>query len=192
MAKFAITPHAAFETTTPAELRQELMAHEDARQAARNEGKKLARVELQGQAVGGVLRMGGEFVTGPAAAGGATIGGQAGAPSPQPRAGYSWLARRISVSGLIYGATPDVVNLFRSQRRANAWIGQQVSQAVSGGEWQFNGNSFAATFSYGELEFHEGETPILVSQGTFVSTQIITFVMDYLEVPQPKMFEGLS
>lgn len=191
--KFPIVANGSIETTTPAELQQTLMAHEEARMRARSEGKKYGRLNppVTGQAVAGVLKMGGDYVTGPTAlAGGGGVGGSFGAPSPQPRAGYCWSFRRLAVAGLTNGATPDIVNLFRNQREANQWAAGPAT--LSGGDWQFNGNNFAYTFSFTELVFWEGETPILVSQGAFASTAVITLRGEYVEVPQVKMIEILA
>src|SRR5277367_4170786 len=171
-----------FETLTRNELHDELGAYRTEAQAAQREqarGVKYARLNppLTGQAVAGLLRMGGDYITGPAASGGASVGGQAGVLPQQPRAGYCWMARRADVAGLTTGPTPDVVNLYRRQSEAVAYIGGPAG--VSGGRWQFNGNNFAYTFSFGELVYMEGETPILVSQGTFAATGIITLNMDF-------------
>jgi hypothetical protein len=160
------------------------------REAAR--GVKYMRLTppVTGQAVSTKLTMGGDFVTGTAVSGGSSTGGQPGAPSPQPRAGYCWAVRRAAVQGLTNGTTPDIVNLFRRQSDANAWLAGPSS--VSGGDWQFTGNNFAYTFSWGQLVFFEGETPIIVSQGSFQSTTIVTFRMDFEELPQPEIWKALS
>lgn len=184
-----------FETLTKGELDDSLSAYRKAADAAQREaarGVKYMRLNppVQGQAVASKLQMGGDFITGPAASGGSSIGGQAGAPSPQPRAGYCWAVRRAAVQGLTNGVTPDIVNLFRRQSDANSWLAGPSS--VSGGDWQFTGNNYAYTFAWGQLVFLEGETPILVSQGTFASTQIVTFRMDFEELPQPEIWKALG
>lgn len=184
-----------FETLTKGELDESFAVHRKAlaeaqREAAR--GIKYARLTppVTGQAVSSKLQMGGDFITGPAASGGAGIGGQPGAPSPQPRAGYCWAVRRAAVQGLTNGATPDIVNLFRRQSDANAWLAGPAT--VSGGDWQFTGNNFAYSFAFGQLVFWEAETPIIVSQGTFSSTQVITFRMDFEETPQELIWKALG
>jgi hypothetical protein len=181
-----------FETLTKNELDDSLSTAVKSAMAVQREmarGDKLMRLNppVTGQAVASKLTMGGDFVTGPAASGGSSTGGQPGAPSPQPRAGYCWAARRIAVQGLTNGTTPDIVNLFRHQSDANGWLSGPSS--VSGGDWQFTGNNFAYTYSYGQLVFFEGETPIIVSQGTFAATGIVTFRMDFEEVPQVEMWK---
>jgi hypothetical protein len=40
--------------------------------------------------------------------------------------------------------------------------------------------------------FFEGETPIIVSQGTFQASGIVTFRMDFEELPQPEIWKALS
>jgi hypothetical protein len=184
-----------FETLTKNELDESLSTAVKSAVAAQREaarGVKLMRLTppVTGQAVASKLTMGGDFVTGPAASGGSSTGGQPGAPSPQPRAGYCWAVRRAAVQGLTNGTTPDIVNLFRRQSDANGWLSGPSS--VSGGDWQFTGNNFAYTFSYGQLVFFEGETPIIVSQGTFAATGIVTFRMDFEELPQPEIWKALS
>jgi len=184
-----------FETLTKGELDDSLSAYRKAADAAQREaarGVKYMRLNppVTGQAVSGKLLMGGDFITGTAASGGASVGGQAGAPSPQPRAGYCWAIRRAAVQGLTNGATPDIVNLFRRQSDAQAWLGGAPS--LSGGDWQFTGNNYAYTFAWGQLVFWEGETPIIVSQGTFASTAPVTFRMDFEELPQPEIWKALG
>lgn len=184
-----------FETLTKGEL-DESLAHyrkmaEEAERAAAH-GVKYMRLNppVTGQAVANKLTMGGDFITGPAASGGPSIGGQPGAPTPQPRPGYCWAVRRAAVQGLTNGTTPDIVNLFRRQSDANSWLAGPSS--LSGGDWQFTGNNFAYTFSFGQLVFWEGETPIIVSQGAFAGAGQVTFRMDYEEVPQLEIYKALG
>lgn len=184
-----------FETLTKGELDDSLSAYRKAADAAQREaarGIKLMRLNppVTGQAVSSKLAMGGDFITGPSASGGSSVGGQPGVPSQQPRAGYCWLVRRAAVQGLTNGVTPDIVNLFRRQSDAIAW--QAGPATVSGGDWQFTGNNFAYSFAFGQLVFLEGETPILVSQGTFSATGIVTFRMDFEELPQTEIWKGLG
>jgi hypothetical protein len=176
-----------FETLTHGEARDLLAEHRGALIAAQREaarGIKYARLNppVTGQAVSGVLQMGGDFITGPAASG--------GVPSPQPRAGYCWAVRRAAVQGLTNGTTPDIVNLFRRDSDADAWLAGPAT--VSGGDWQFSGNNYAYSFAWGQLVFLEGETPILVSQGTFNATGVITFRMDFEELPQTEIWKALG
>jgi hypothetical protein len=156
-----------FETLTKGELDSSL---EDYRARARAfelekaRGRKYMRLNppVTGIAVAGVLQMGGDFPnTGP---------GSVLNQPPQPRAGYAWAMRRMSVDGLTAGTTPDTVNLYRRTGTRKAW--------------QFNGNNFAYTFSHEQVVFLEGETPVLISVGSFAATGVITFDADFIEVPQ--------
>ena len=184
-----------FETLTKGELDQSLSAYREQARAEQREqarGYKYMRLNppVTGQASGSKLAMGGDFITGPAASGGPSIGGQPGAPTPQPRPGYCWAVRRAAVQGLTNGATPDIVNLFRRQSDAAAWLAGPAT--VSGGDWQFTGNNYAYTFSFGQLMFLEGETPIIVSQGTFAAIGQVTFRMDYEETPQLEIYKAMG
>ena len=195
MAKWKFGIGEFFETLTKPELDDSLAANRkaiDQAQRADARGVKYMRLNppVTGQAVGSILKMGGDFITGTAASGGSSTGGQPGAPSPQPRAGYCWAVRRAAVQGLTNGTTPDIVNLFRRQSDASAWLAGPSS--VSGGDWQFTGNNFAYTFAWGQLVFWEGETPVIVSQGTFASVVPVTFRMDFEELPQVEIWKALG
>ena len=177
MAKFEFGIGKIFESLTKNELDDSLSAFrrqatDDQLAAAR--GRKYMRTTITGQAAGGVLQMGGDF---PNAGPAGTIG-----PSPQPRAGYAWAMRRMSVSGLTVGSTPDVVNLHR--------VTPGTVAATSSGIWQFNGNNYAYTFSHEQLVFLEGETPVLVSVGTFAATGRIALSADFIEVPQVELVKA--
>jgi hypothetical protein len=72
-----------------------------------------------------------------------------------PDEGYAWSIRRLCITGLQFGTTPDVVNIFRS------------SSAQQGGFlWQLNGNSPGSTFSRGEVTLFPGDSLAVVNQGT--------------------------
>ena len=177
MAKFKFGIGEIFEALTKNELDDSLTSYRrqataDQLEAAR--GRKYMRVTVTGQAAGGVLQMGGDF---PNAGPAGTIG-----PAPQPRAGYAWAIRRMSVSGLTVGTTPDIVNLHR--------ISPGTVATTSSGIWQFNGNNYAYTFSHEQLVFLEGETPVLVSVGTFAATGRIALSADYVEVPQVELVKA--
>jgi hypothetical protein len=168
-----------FETLTKNELDESLSAYRkeaEAAQLAAARGWKYARLnpQIKGVASGGVLQMGGDFPN--SGAGGVLTA------SPQPRAGYAWAVERASVSGLTIGTTPDIVNLYRK--------GHATIPTTSSGQWQFNGNNYAYTFSHNQLVFLEGETPVIVSVGTFAATGTITFEMDYIEVPEVELHKA--
>jgi len=171
MARFTFKLGEAIETLTKPELKEGLAEHyAEVEQLAIARGKKYGRLNppVTGQAAGGILAMGGDYAnTGPA-------GGLV--QPPQPRAGYAWAMRRMSVTGLTAGTTPDIVNLYR----------RSGTRPV----WQFNGNNFAYTFSFLEMVFLEGETPVLVSTGTFAATGQVTLDADFLEVPQVELYKA--
>jgi hypothetical protein len=145
---------AEFETLTKGELDHSLdraitMVREQAR------GQKYRRLpQLSGVASAGVLNIGGDVGGGP---GGTWSGAPVG-----PHEAWAWEIGLLAVSGLTYGATPDVVNLFI------------VGAGSSIPWWQFNGNNFAYTFGAGALVLLPGEKLQLVSQGTFAATGTIT------------------
>jgi hypothetical protein len=170
-----------FETLTKPEMVDALRedraaARAEAEQRAAAHARKYGRLNppVRGIASGSVLQMGGDYPnSGP---GGGLV------QPPQPRAGYAWAVRRASVSGLTSGTTPDIVNLHRKTPHGVA--------ATSAGVWQFNGNNYAYTFSHEQLVFLEGETPVLVSVGTFAATGTITFDMDFIEVPEVELYRA--
>jgi hypothetical protein len=181
MARWRFAVGEFFETLTKPEMADALSEH---RAAARAEAEQLAAAHarkymrlnpaVKGIAINGVLQMGGDFPNSGAA--GVLVA------APQPRAGYAWAARRCSVSGLTAGTTPDIVNLHRKTTNS--------TPITSSGQWQFNGNNYAYTFSHEQLVFLEGETPVLVSVGTFAATGTITFDMDYIEVPEVELYRA--
>jgi hypothetical protein len=170
-----------FESLTKGELDESLSAYRkqaEANQRAAARGSKYMRLNppITGTASGGALQMGGDYPnTGPQG----TL-----SQAPAPRAGYAWAMRRMSVAGLTTGTTPDLVNLHRRTPG-----GVYTGGTLSNGIWQFNGNNFAYTFSFGEMVFLEGETPVLTSTGAFASTATITLSADYLEVPQEMLYK---
>lgn len=95
-----------------------------------------------------------------------------------PREGFIWSVRRITVTGLTTGTTPDVANLFR---------GNPSGIPV----WQFNGNNFAYTFGKTELLLLAGEVLSLANQGNITATGNVTISGDLLEVPAEEIFKLL-
>ena len=91
-----------------------------------------------------------------------------------PDEGYAWSIRRVIVAGLAAGATPDVVNLYRSSS------GQQ-----GGLLWQFNGNNFGYTFGKGQMTLMPGDSMTLVSVGAVTAAvgTLITVSGEAVNVP---------
>ena len=88
-----------------------------------------------------------------------------------PNAGYVWSIRRLSVSGLGTGTSPDLLNIYRNGFHTDA-------------VWQLSGNSFANTFGKTELLLMPGEKLIAASLGSLVSTTQVILSGDAVEVPQ--------
>jgi hypothetical protein len=109
---------------------------------------------LQGTASGGALNLG--------EASGQVLG---------PKPGYLWSLNRLVVDGLTTGATPDVVNLYRSSSTGQPPL------------WQFNGNTFGYTFSDLNVTLMGGDTLNLISVGSFAATGTIRLSGELLEVP---------
>lgn len=87
-----------------------------------------------------------------------------------PNQGYVWSVRRLSVSGLGTGNSPDLLNIYRNGVRADP-------------VWQLNGNSFAYTFGKGEFLLYPDERVIAASVGSMVSTTQIVLSGDLVQVP---------
>jgi hypothetical protein len=93
-----------------------------------------------------------------------------------PREGFVWSLRRLAVSGLTAGTTPDVVNLYR-----NGTSGLPI--------WQLNGNNWGATFGKCEFLLLGGETLSIASLGTVTATGQVTLTGDLLEVPAEEIYK---
>lgn len=93
----------------------------------------------------------------------------------QPREGFAWMVRRITVWGLTAGPTPDVANLYRNVN------------ALYPPVWQFNGNNFAYTFGKAELVLLPGEWLSLVSSGTIAAAGQVTISGDVEEITAEKL-----
>jgi hypothetical protein len=153
VATFHFTAGGAFETLTKPELQDALAADADVRQRQQLGGVRDYRIPvLQGQAVGGLLDIGGD-VQAALANGQPNWSGQRIGPTQ----GFSWTILRLAVSGLTAGVTPDVVNLIK--------IGAGPDPI-----WQFTGNTFFATYSRGSIILNGGEGLRLVNVGTFAAT----------------------
>jgi hypothetical protein len=88
-----------------------------------------------------------------------------------PNAGYAWSIRRLSVSGLGTGTSPDQLDIYRNGFHTDA-------------VWQLNGNTFYQTFGKTEMLLLGGEKLIAASVGSLVSTSQVILSGDAVEVPQ--------
>lgn len=98
------------------------------------------------------------LVRGVASGSALTLGGDSntatGQPPVGPDLGYAWSIRHLVIEGMTAGATPDVLNVLRSNRQI----------------WQLNGNVCAQTWGRGEIVLHSGETLQYQSVGVFAAT----------------------
>ncbi len=94
-----------------------------------------------------------------------------------PEQGYAWSIRRLIVSGLTSGASPDVVNLYLNDRFAGPPL------------WQFNGNNFGYTFGRLELVLMPGDTLSLQNSGTISSTSPVLLSGELIEVPAEMLWK---
>ena len=94
-----------------------------------------------------------------------------------PEQGYAWTLRRLVVTGLTTGATPDVVNLYRNDMFARSPL------------WQFNGNNFGYTFGRSEMVLMPGDTLSLQNVGTIAATGNITLSGELEEVPAEMLYK---
>lgn len=150
---------APLETLTRSELREELGAVAETYFAQYARGVKYMRLPVTSGAVAG-----GAFSLDGTAAG---LG---------PRAGYIWTIRRLAVTGLTTGTTPDLVNAYR-----NSPGGIPV--------WQFNGNNWAYTFGKTELLLLPGEVLCFANQGAIAATGNITVSGDLVEVSAEQIYK---
>ena len=97
-----------------------------------------------------------------------------------PRSGYAWCLRRLVVDGLTTGATPDIVNLYRTSAF-------QTSPPL----WQFNGNNFGYTFGKGELTLHYGDTLTLFGT-SIAATGTIRLSGELVEVAEERLGDFLG
>jgi len=155
MAEFRLQAGASVDLLTKPELDSSLAGAFDQAEAARLRGIKHMRLPrtLTGAASGGTLAL-----------------GESDGQICGPRSGYIWSIRRLVVTGLTSGVTPDVVNLYH---------GTAAGPIL----WQFNGNNFGYTFGRLEMTLYGGENLALASVGTFSATGQITLSGEILEVP---------
>jgi hypothetical protein len=95
-----------------------------------------------------------------------------------PDQGYAWCLRRLVVTGLTSGATPDIVNLFFNDPGT-------VQPII----WQFNGNNFGYTFGKLEITMRSGDTLYLKNQGTLAATGTIFLAGELVEMPAERLGE---
>lgn len=93
--------------------------------------------------------------------------GNVGGVLTAPEQGFVWVVKHLVVEGLTSGATPDVVNIYRSGRII----------------WQLNGNQFAQTWGSGQIILNPGESLYVKSTGTVAATGQITVHGTIWEVP---------
>lgn len=93
-----------------------------------------------------------------------------------PRDGFIWTIRRLAISGLTTGATPDVVRVFRDSP-----TGIPV--------WEINGNNWSYTFGKCELLLLGGETLSFASVGVINAAGPLTISGDLLEVAAEEIFK---
>lgn len=118
-----------------------------------------------------------EILFGTPAASAITLGVNTGQGALGPEQGYAWCIRRLVVSGLTSGGTPDVVNLFRNDRFSGPPL------------WQFNGNNFGYTFGRYELTLFPGDTLSLQNVGTITSTSRILLSGELEETSAERIYE---
>lgn len=86
-----------------------------------------------------------------------------------PREGFVWTIKRLVVTGLATGTTPDIVNFYRGAPTGAVPL------------WQLNGNSFAATFGKGDLLLLPGEYLSFKNVGSTTATGNVSIAGDVLE-----------
>ena len=88
-----------------------------------------------------------------------------------PHAGYLWSIRRLSVSGLGTGTSPDILNIYRTGTGVPPF-------------WQLNGNNWGYSFGPAEMILLPGENLVAASLGSMVSTTQVILAGDAVELPQ--------
>jgi len=144
------------------EIKDTLAAEFDARERQQARGWKWMRLP--------------ETLTGAVAASAIQLGATKGQVLG-PQSGYAWSLRRLIVTGLTTGTTPDVVNLYRNDRFAGPPI------------WQFNGNNFGYTFGRLEMVLMGSDTLSLQNVGTIAATGTIALSGELIEVPAEMLWK---
>lgn len=156
MTKFTLKAGAEIDMLSQAELDRSLRNYFANREIARLRGIKHMRLP--------------EVLTGKASGNAISLGVDKGQPPVGPLQGYIWSISRLVVTGLTAGASPDVVNLYKTS-------------ATGPILWAFDGNHFGYTFGKLQVTLYGGETLALASSGTFNSTSQVILSGELIEVP---------
>lgn len=162
MPEIVLQAGARFEIPNKAEVRDAFSAELDARDRQAARGFKWLRLP--------------EILTGTPSGNAITLGATKGQVLG-PESGYAWSLKRLIVSGLTTGATPDVVNLYRNDRFSGPPL------------WQFNGNNFGYTFGKLELVLMGGDTLSLQNVGSIASTSPVLVSGELIEVPAEMLWK---
>lgn len=154
MAKFLLDFQTEIELVTPGELTKALQSHQDAMVSAFLRGIKHMKLpRLRGEASAGVLELG------------------VAPPQSGPSSGFAWSVRRLAVTGLTSGVTPDVVGIYRNGNTSDLL-------------WQLDGNKPVEKFGHGQIVLNGGDTLVAANIGTFTATGVITVSGEVSEVPE--------
>ena len=166
MALFTVRGGEQIETVTPDEVRQIIRESQEAERAAFREQARTFKwmrlpTNLQGKPASNAIKLGvtqGQLPVG-------------------PEQGYAWTLRRLVVTGLTAGASPDIVNLYLNDN-----FGGPI-------EWQFNGNNFGYTFGRSELVLMSGDTLALQNSGNIAATGNIVLSGEVEEVAAEMLYK---
>lgn len=154
MAKFLLDFQTEIELVTPNELDKALQSHQDALVSAFLRGIKHMKLpRLRGEASAGVLTLGET------------------PPQSGPASGFAWSIRRLAVTGLASGVTPDVVAFYRNGTTTDLL-------------WQLDGNKPVEKFGHGQIVLNGGDILVCANVGTFAATGVITVSGEVSEVPE--------
>ena len=166
MADVLIRGGSRFQTTTPDEMRQIIHETQVAESAAfREQARTFKWMRLPAN------------LTGKPASSAIKLGVTQGQLPVGPEQGYAWAIRRLIVTGLTSGATPDIVNLYLNDN-----FGGPI-------QWQFNGNNFGYTFGRSEMVLMSGDTLALQNSGSIASTSTITLTGELEEVAAEMLYK---
>ncbi|HEY1673327.1 MAG TPA: hypothetical protein VGG50_11475 [Streptosporangiaceae bacterium] len=88
-----------------------------------------------------------------------------------PDSGFAWCIRRLVITGLSGGTSPDIVNVY-------------INNAEGVPVWQFNGNNFGYTFGKGEFTLYGGDHLLVANDGALTATGMVTIAGEVTSVPQ--------